>query len=341
MENRDYLFDNAKGMLIFAVVLGHILEYDLTGIARAVYIVIYSVHMPLFVLISGYFARFNAEKILKKLVAPYLAIQLVCTIFVSLFDVGGKSVQLTTPCWYLWYMPALAVWKISIPFIESAQGKKQRLILLGSVAVALVSGYDDTVGYYMSLSRIITFYPYFLFGYFAGKNKESNGKEYDFFSKLDRGKCKAVLISCVVLLFVISPRLDCRWLYGAYSYSQIGYGPVHRFAGYVFGAAMSICILKLMSREKSFVSEIGKKSMYIYLGHAPGVALFKKLCEKIYPIQNIAAKNSPLNMLWISGRARQLLWIMLAVAGSAVIVGAFCLDFSRINFCKKFVRTYA
>ena len=24
MENRDYLFDNAKGMLIFAVVLGHI-----------------------------------------------------------------------------------------------------------------------------------------------------------------------------------------------------------------------------------------------------------------------------------------------------------------------------
>ena len=62
MEKRDYLFDNAKGLMIFAVVLGHVLEYDLTGIARALYIVIYSVHMPLFVLISGYFARFNAEK---------------------------------------------------------------------------------------------------------------------------------------------------------------------------------------------------------------------------------------------------------------------------------------
>ena len=67
MENRDYLFDNAKGLMIFAVVLGHVLEYDLTGIARALYIVIYSVHMPLFVLISGYFAQFNAEKIVKKL----------------------------------------------------------------------------------------------------------------------------------------------------------------------------------------------------------------------------------------------------------------------------------
>lgn len=341
MENRDYLFDNAKGVLIFAVVLGHILEYDLTGITRAVYIVIYSVHMPLFVLISGYFARFNAKKILKKLIAPYLGIQLVCTLFISLFDVGEKSVQLTTPYWYLWYMPALAVWKISIPFIESEQGKKQWLILLGSVVVALVSGYDDTVGYYMSLSRIITFYPYFLLGYFAGKNKESGGKAYEFFCKFDRGKCKAVLIDCAALLFVISPMLDYRWLYGSYSYLQIGYGPVHRFVGYIFGTAMSICILKLMSREKSFVSEIGKKSMYIYLGHAPGVALFKILSEKIYPIQNMAVKSSPLNMLWISGGARQLLWIMLAAAGSAVIVGFVCLDFSGISFCKKFVRKYA
>ena len=107
------------------------------------------------------------------------------------------------------------------------------------------------------------------------------------------------------------------------------------------GAAMSLCILKLMSREKSFVSEIGKKSMYIYLGHAPGVALFKILSEKIYPIQNIAVKSSPLNLLWISGGARQLLWIVLAAAGSAVIVCGFCLDFSRISFCKKFVRKYA
>lgn len=113
------------------------------------------------------------------------------------------------------------------------------------------------------------------------KHFDIGGKEYEFFSKLDRGKCKAVLIGCAVLLFVISPMVDYRWLYGSYSYSQIGYGPVHRFAGYVIGVAMSLCILKLMSREKSFVSEIGKKSMYIYLGHAPGVALFKILSEKI------------------------------------------------------------
>lgn len=220
--------------------------------------------------------------------------------------------QLTTPYWYLWYMPALAVCKISIPFIEASQGKKQWLILIGSVLAAQLSGYDGTVGYYMSLSRIITFYPYFLFGYYARKNKESKGKWYIFFSELDRKKCKAVLIGCTVLLFVISPLVDYRWLYGSYSYSQIGYGAVYRLAGYFFGVTMSLCILKLMSRKKSFVSKIGRKSMYVYLRHAPGVLLFNKLCEKIYPLQDINGMNGSLHVFWMPD-VRQLLWIMLAL----------------------------
>lgn len=77
--------------MIFAVVLGHVLEYDLTGIDRALYIVIYSVHMPLFVLISGYFAQFNAEKIVKKLIVPYLSIQLVYTFFCESVRHGRKK----------------------------------------------------------------------------------------------------------------------------------------------------------------------------------------------------------------------------------------------------------
>ena len=105
-----------------------------------------------------------------------------------------------------------------------------------------------------------------------------------------------MLIGCIVLLFVISPLVDYRWLYGSYSYSQIGYGAVYRLAGYFFGVTMSLCIIKLMSRKKSFVSKIGRKSMYVYLGHAPGVLLFNKLCEKIYPVQ-----------------LQQLLWVWLAL----------------------------
>ncbi len=321
MKNRDYLFDNAKGLMIFAVVLGHILEADLTGIARGVYVVIYSVHMPLFVMISGYFARFDADKIVKKIIAPYLCIQLVCGICVSfLVNVEGMSAQLTTPFWYLWYLPALAVWKISVLFVDTECVKKQRLILLGSVFVALLVGYDDTVGYYMSLSRIIVFYPYFLLGYYARKAKEQESRVYRIFAKMDRWKCMAVLTFCVVLIFAISPMIDYRWLYGSYSYSELGYAPIHRVIGYILGAVQCLCLLKIISCKKSYLSEVGKNSMYIYLGHAPGIFLVQKLWEKADYFINIKPEISLLGMALDFGCARQLLWIGVAVAGAAFVV---------------------
>lgn len=76
------------------------------------------------------------------------------------------------------------------------------------------------LGYYMSLSRIIVFYPYFLLGYYAGKAKKRGSRAYRIFEKMDRRKCTAVMAVCVAVIFVISPVIDYRWLYGAYSYSE-------------------------------------------------------------------------------------------------------------------------
>lgn len=334
MKNRDYLFDNAKGLMIFAVVLGHILEADLTGIARGVYVVIYSVHMPLFVLISGYFARFDAHKILKKIIAPYLFIQLCCVIGSRAVGGEGTGGQLTTPYWYLWYLPALAVWKISIPFIDTEDVKKQRLILLGSVAASLLAGYDDTIGYYMCLSRIIVFYPYFLLGYYAGKAKKCGSRAYRIFEKMDRWKCAAVLAACSAAIFMISPVIDYRWLYGAYSYSELGYTPVHRIVVYIFGVVQCLCILKLMSSKKCSLSEVGKKSMYIYLGHAPGVFLVRKIWEKsdwlIDYFVNIKQEKSLIGMALGLDYVRQMVWIFVAFAGTLFIVGCICINFTKI-----------
>ena len=58
---REYKFDNLKILLILLVVLGHIIEpfYKL----NTLYLIIYAFHMPVFVYISGYFAKGN--KIIK------------------------------------------------------------------------------------------------------------------------------------------------------------------------------------------------------------------------------------------------------------------------------------
>lgn len=54
-QNRDYSFDFIKGLLIYLVIYGHVL-YAWGG-SQIIYVVIYSFHMPLFIFISGYFAR--------------------------------------------------------------------------------------------------------------------------------------------------------------------------------------------------------------------------------------------------------------------------------------------
>ncbi|MFR7480201.1 MAG: acyltransferase family protein [Roseburia sp.] len=57
-KERDYFFDNLKAVLIFLVVLGHFLlpirgDNPLVVVKRLIYVF----HMPLFVFISGYFAK--------------------------------------------------------------------------------------------------------------------------------------------------------------------------------------------------------------------------------------------------------------------------------------------
>ena len=82
-KERDYFFDNLKAVLIFLVVLGHFLlpihgESVLVVVKRLIYVF----HMPLFVFVSGYFAKkiykngqYNFKKILYLRRTSYLLLQ--------------------------------------------------------------------------------------------------------------------------------------------------------------------------------------------------------------------------------------------------------------------------
>ena len=56
-KERDYRFDNIKCIMIFFVVLGHFLELFSGNISKAIYIFIYTFHMPVFIFITGYFGN--------------------------------------------------------------------------------------------------------------------------------------------------------------------------------------------------------------------------------------------------------------------------------------------
>ena len=56
---RDPYFDNAKLLLIFLVIFGHLIQPFVEDYSQIedLYYLIYTFHMPGFILISGYFSK--------------------------------------------------------------------------------------------------------------------------------------------------------------------------------------------------------------------------------------------------------------------------------------------
>lgn len=265
---REYRYDNIKALLIFLVVLGHVLENHLTGGLKTVYIIIYSFHMPMFVFISGAFARFEPRSIVRRLVVPYLIFQTVSCIL----DTENGTLQYTTPIWNLWYLVALIVWRIMIPFIDRNKRWQRTAILAGSAAAALLVGFDDAVGYYMSLSRIVVFLPFFVMGFYWKKYRWGR----TVFDKIRKEYAIIAVIVVCVIMCLLSDSIEPRWLYGSYSYNKAGYNMGYRLLFMVMGIILCAAVLKLSSNEKTLFSAIGKRSIQIYLFHGFVVALLQR-----------------------------------------------------------------
>ena len=80
---RDPFLDNAKFLLIVLVVIGHnwVPALDDSRFVKAAYMVVYSFHVPAFVLLCGYFSRgFEGRrdqwrKLVTTVLVPYLIFQ--------------------------------------------------------------------------------------------------------------------------------------------------------------------------------------------------------------------------------------------------------------------------
>src|SRR5690606_8207293 len=109
MAKRDYYFDNAKFILIFLVVFGHLIQsyIDSNSFFSALYKLLYTFHMPAFILVSGYFAKGIYEKgyifkIIKKLIIPYLIFQVIYSIFYYvLYSKSMLTIDFLNPHWSL------------------------------------------------------------------------------------------------------------------------------------------------------------------------------------------------------------------------------------------------
>ncbi len=159
--------DALKGAGILLVVFGHLIEKPSAQsvLLQTLYIGIYSFHMPLFVFLSGIFARATLNstdyrKIVWTLFFPLVVFQAFYLGAARLTD--WYSYSPFTPYWLLWFIASLIGWRLLLPLFASPAGVA--VAVLGAVFV----GYDGAVGYALSAARTIYFLPFFVLGHLYG-----------------------------------------------------------------------------------------------------------------------------------------------------------------------------
>lgn len=172
---RIYAFDNLKALLIFCVVVGHLMEICTAGKTQLpAYLVIYSFHMPLFLLVSGFFGKFHLQK-LWELFGLYAIFQILYLFIVHVLfrgiPVGKISFSLTTPYWLLWYLLVMIYYTCLIPLLSRVKGGWQAVFLLLCCVIGIAAGFFPSIKYYLSLSRFFCFLPFFVGGYFLGQRR--------------------------------------------------------------------------------------------------------------------------------------------------------------------------
>lgn len=268
---RNYHFDNIKALLIFLVVFGHLIE-PLTNIPlfENLYFIIYSFHMPLFIFISGYFARANTKGI-KKLFKLLIKYEIIYGLVYFLLFSGTGSNQFGSfldivlyvlqPIWVLWFLLSLICWRYMIIAYE-----RHRIVIIFLIMVVIGFNFIPFNFRVLSLGRTLSFFPYFLLGYLAKKH------QFDF-HRIMRNHTFTYYLAIIVVLFwaLYSGNVITELLYGATSFNNYSYSFAELFLFkvnlYLVAIAVSIIIFNIIPTTKTRFSSIGPKTLPIFLWH--------------------------------------------------------------------------
>jgi fucose 4-O-acetylase-like acetyltransferase len=286
-KQRDYFFDNVKFLLILLVVIGHAYRplIDESSAVKAVYLTIYTFHMPLFILISGYFAKnFRKEGQNKKVIATILVPYFIFEILYSIYDhfvysTSDVDFSILEPYWIMWFLFSLFLWRLMLPYFVNL-----KYPLLTAFALAILVGYVDDADQYLSLSRTVSFFPFFLTGFYLQKHHFE--KLLNWFTPAKRILSVLGIGAVLLLMYFLEYRsgvdLDLRrWLYFVYPYEDLGhsewYAGLYRLFFIGLALIMSVMVLSLVPRKQTFFSQLGTRSIYVYLLHGFFIKLYDSL----------------------------------------------------------------
>ena len=313
-RERIALFDNIKGLLIILVVAAHFMlpvQND-NPVLSCMFDITYLFHMPLFIFVSGLFAKgayrdgcLNWNRIIS-FVLLGVAFQ------VLLYAVNGNLLErlhripnfVSAP----WYLISMAWWYLATPVLA-------RLRPVGGVlactALSLACGAFDCTDGWLALGRTLSFSPYFALGYYCRTETLRNLSE-------KRWLWLAVGGAAVIVALRIFDAHAFDWFFRQV-YGDNPYRDVTSLAGIAEGAAqkltamagatvLSLAALRLIPRGHSQLTVLGERTLQIYVIHR----VLRAILSYRTPFYDLAVLLDP---LW--GTA-----IILALSGGVIVLCA-------------------
>lgn len=320
-KKRELCFDIAKGIGIILMIIGH------CGIKNQyVRNFIYSFHMPLFFLISGYFFKYREDKELlkrnfKRLIIPYI-ITCLCIIMYKIFrlllDKNFIEILETTKKWGLAslygsgsYEPfgiryIGAIWFLwglffSLYFVNVTRKSKYQCLWI--VIIAYI-GYKTSQYIWLPLSiqagMVASIFVYL--GLLARKN--------DIFNK----KISKLLIWAIVLI-VIFCTVYCGKLYMVKNYYKNGFLDI---IGALSASFLCIKLSQVLEKRTNIIKKvlavIGENSLIVLCLH-----LFALTCLRLKTVHNIM-NNMGIEILSVRKVIIHILWVAISLTIIKLII---------------------
>jgi fucose 4-O-acetylase-like acetyltransferase len=278
-KKRVPFWDNARWIAITLVVMGHailklIQESDA---AYDVYLFIYAFHVPLFVAVSGFFAKSlppglpQMKRLLTDIALPYLIFETIWTL-VRWLEGGRFRLDYSTASWTLWFLLALIFWRVLLPYLVLL-----RYPLLISIVISIGAGYFEAIGTSFVLGRTLGLLPFFVFGW-----KLNQWRLTDKWLPLRpaviwRWRAGALAVFAALMTFIIlnigmlrtvqvRRFLTYDTAYPAFGYDEIWAGGI-RLGVMLVAFALIIAFLMLIPRRLTWFTSFGTATMYVYLLH--------------------------------------------------------------------------
>ena len=271
--SRDYFFDNLRLFLMFIVVLCHGIETirNTSEVIILFHEVLLSFVMPMFVFLTGYFAKSMAdENSPKRLQIINIILLYVITQATKMHILGYNS--FLKPSYGNWFLVAIIVWYMILPLVSKLS---PTIVLSTGIIAAILIGIDPQANTVLQTSRVVCFFPYFMLGFYC-TNAQAAWIKSPSIRKIAFCVLLFTLGGCIGFWLDLAP---LGILHANLSYAQMeipnALGCMLREGWYIVSLLICFGITAIIPRKQLKISVYGSRTLPIYIIHTVVYAYIK------------------------------------------------------------------